>query len=181
MTPASSEAAIYGLSQNVDGRTVQAQGYVLVTPDGQGVLLRAGAGARTLSRDPETGLTAFDVDRDGGAVVSGRGPAGASVSARIDGHKLGEGRVEEDGRFALPLTGPVAPGSHSLKVFGDQVDASIVVDARPAAPLTSGPFRATPVPAGLRVDWMTPGGGVQTTLVIRQSAVDGGLASRDLP
>lgn len=181
MTPAAGEAAIYGLSQNVDGRTVQAQGYVLVTPDGQGVLLRAGAGARTLGREPESGVTAFDIDRDGGAVVSGRGPAGAAVSARIDGRKLGEGRVDEEGRFSLPLTGPVSPGSHSLKVFGDQVDASVVVDARSAPPLTAGPFRTSPVPAGLRVDWMTPGGGVQTTLVIRQSAVLGGLSSRDLP
>lgn len=181
LTPAGSEPAIYGLSQNVDGRTVQAQGYVLVAPDGQGVLLRAGAGAQTLGAEPEAGVTAFDIDRDGGAVVSGRGPAGASVSARIDGHKLGEGRVDEDGRFSLALSGPVPPGSHSLKVFGDQLDASLVVDARPAAPLTSGPFRATPVPAGLRVDWMTPGGGVQTTLVIRQAALMGGLARRDLP
>lgn len=163
--PARPEAAIYGLSQTVSGRTVQSQGYLLITPDGRGVLLRAGAGAVVLGDEPAAGLTAFDVDRDGGAVVSGRGPAGGAVSARVDGHKLGEGRIDPDGRFALPLSGPVAPGGHSLKVFGDSIDASLVFDASPAAPLTDGPFRATAVPAGLRIDWMTPGGGVQTTLV----------------
>ena len=149
-------AALYGLSQQVDGRTVQAQGYLLVAPGGQGVLLRAGAGAVSIGDQPQIGVTAFDVDRDGGAVVSGRGQAGSGVTARIDGRKLGEGRIDDTGRFSLPLTGPVSPGTHSLKVFGDQLDASLVVDARPAAPLTGGPFRATPTPGGLRVDWMTP-------------------------
>lgn len=163
--PARPQAAIFGLSQVVSGRTVQSQGYMLITPDGRGVLLRAGAGAVLLGDRPETGLTTFDIDRDGGAVVSGRGPAGGSVSARVDGRKLGEGRIDPDGRFALALSGPVAPGLHSVKVFGDSVDAGLAFEVSPAAPLTDGPFRATAVPAGLRVDWMTPGGGVQTTFV----------------
>ena len=179
--PALPTAALYGLSQQVDGRTVQAQGYLLVAPGGQGVLLRAGAGALSVGDQPQIGVTAFDVDRDGGAVVSGRGPAGSGVSARIDGHKLGEGRIDQAGRFSLPLTGPVSPGTHNLKVFGDQLDTTWVIDARPAAPLTAGPFRATPTSFGLRVDWMTPGGGVQTTLVARQTPEPGDPAHRVLP
>lgn len=166
-------AAIYGLSQNINGRTVQSEGYLLVTPEGRGVLLRAGAGALAIGAEPHVGLTSFDVDRDGAAMVSGRGLAGGSVSARIDGRKLGETRIGPDGRFSIALSGPVSPGRHGLKVFGDSLDVSLPIDASPAAALTEGPFRATPTPAGLRVDWMTPGGGVQSTLVARQGPAPG--------
>jgi hypothetical protein len=57
------------------------------------------------------------------------------------------------------------PGGHSIKVFGDAVDAGLTVDTSPAPPLTGGPIRTQATSAGLRVDWMTPGGGVQTTLL----------------
>lgn len=180
-TPAAPTAAIYGLSQNIGGRTVQSEGYLLVTPEGRGVLLRAGAGALAIGKEPQVGLTSFDVDRDGAAMVTGRGPAGGSVSARIDGRKLGETRIGADGRFSIPLSGPVPPGRHGLKVFGDSLDVSLPVDASPAAPLTDGPFRATPTPAGLRVDWMTPGGGVQSTLVARQGPIPGEPSHRVFP
>ena len=174
-------AAIYGLSQNVGGRTVQSEGYLLLTPDGRGLLLRSGAGALVIGAEPQVGLTSFDVDRDGAAMVSGRGLAGGSVSARIDGRKLGESRIGPDGHFSIALSGPVSPGRHSLKVFGDSLDVSLPIDASPAAPLTEGPFRATPTPAGLRVDWMTPGGGVQSTLVARQGPAPGEPPHRVLP
>lgn len=179
--PALPTAAIYGLSQNLAGRTVQSEGYLLLTPDGRGFLLRSGAGALAIGPQPEVGLISFDVDRDGAAMVSGRGPAGGSVSARIDGRKLGESRIGPDGRFSIALSGPVSPGRHGLKVFGDSLDVSLPIDASPAAPLTEGPFRATPTPAGLRVDWMTPGGGVQSTLVARQGPVPGEPPHRVLP
>jgi hypothetical protein len=181
-TPAHAAAAIYGLSQSLAGRTVQSEGYLLITPEGRGVLLRAGVGALTIGGQPATGVTSFDVDRDGAAVVSGRGPAGGSVSAHVDGRKLGEGRIDSEGRFSLPLSGPaVSPGHHSLKVFGDSLDETLLIDASPAAPLTASPFRATPTLAGLRVDWMTPGGGVQTTLVPSLRPTSGEPAHRVLP
>ena len=159
----------------------QSEGYLLLTPDGRGVLLRSGAGALAIGAEPKAGLISFDVDRDGAAMVSGRGPAGGSVSARVDGRKLGESRIGADGRFSIALSGPVSPGRHSLKVFGDALDVSLPIDASPAAPLTEGPFRATPTPAGLRVDWMTPGGGVQSTLVARQGPAPGEPPHRVLP
>jgi hypothetical protein len=181
-TPAHATAAIYGLSQSLAGRTVQSEGYLLITPDGRGVLLRAGVGALTIGDQPQIGVTSFDVDRDGSAVVSGRGPAGGSVSAHVDGRKLGEGRIAEDGRFSIPLSGPaVSSGRHSLKIFGDSLDETLLIDASPAAPLTTGPFRATPTPAGLRVDWMTPGGGVQTTLVASPRPASGEPPHRVIP
>ena len=163
-----SEAAIYGLSQRVGGRTLQAEGYVLVTPAGQAVLLRAGAGALSIGAAPRVGLTAIDVDRDGGAVVSGRTTVGGFVGARVDGRPVGDGKADAAGRFSLSLTGPLAPGRHGLKVVGDGLNQVLSIDATPAAPLRDGPFRAKLDLAGLRVDWMTPGGGVQTTLILTQ-------------
>ena len=163
------EAAIYGLSQRSGGRTLQAEGYVLVTPSGQAVLLRAGVGALSIGTSPGVGVTAIDVDRDGGAVVSGRGTAGGFVSARIDGRPVAEGKGDVNGRFSLSLTGPLTPRRHTLKVFGDGLNQVLSIDATPAVPLRDGPFRAKPDLGGLRVDWITPGGGVQTTLILSQA------------
>jgi hypothetical protein len=164
--PATPQGGLYALSQRFGGRAIQAQGYVLVTPQGDGALLRAGAGAIKLGpKLPLSGVTALDFDRAGAAVVSGRGPAGGAISARLDGKKVGESRIDPQGRFAIALLAPLEPGPHSIKVFGDSVDSSLTVDASRAAPLTTGPIRATPTGAGLRVDWMTPGGGVQSTVL----------------
>ncbi len=164
--PAAPQGGLYALSQRSGGRVIQAEGYLLVTPRGDGALLRAGAGAIKLGPQlPAAGVTALDFDRAGAAVISGRGPAGGAISARLDGKKVGESRIDAKGRFAIALQAPLAPGTHSVKVFGDSVDASLNVDASRAAPLTGGPIRATQIGAGLRVDWMTPGGGVQSTVL----------------
>lgn len=149
---------------------LQASGYLLVTADGRGAVLRSGAGALVLAGPDPARVTALDIDRQGGAVVSGFGPAGTRVSARIDGDKLGEGKIDGEGRFVLALTGPVAPGRHNLKIFGEATDLDLRIDAGRAEPLTAAPFRATPVGSDLRIDWMTPGGGEQTTWLYGQGA-----------
>jgi hypothetical protein len=167
-TPASGQAQLYGVSEVTAGRTLQSSGYLLVTPGGLGVVLRAGAGALVLSQPEPARVTAFDIDRQGGAVVSGFGPPGTRISIRADGDKLGEGRTDAGGRFVLALTGPVNPGRHSLKVFGEAIDVAMTIDASRASALTTGSYRATMVGPHLRVDWMTPGGGEQTTWVYGQ-------------
>jgi hypothetical protein len=35
-----------------------------------------------------------------------------------------------------------------------------------ADPLADGPFRSQTTAAGVRADWMTPGGGLQSTLIL---------------
>jgi len=167
LAAAASPGSVYGLSQRISGRVTQAEGYFLVTPDGRCVQLRGGSGSKVIAGGPQQGPATFDIDREGGAVVSGRGPVNGAVSARIDGRKLGEDRIDSDGRFDIPLSGPAPPGVHGLKVFGESIDAAVQLDMSPAPPLTTGPFRITEEPAGLRVDWITPGGGVQTTHVLR--------------
>lgn len=163
--PARPQAALYGLSETQGGRTVQAEGYVLVTQAGTGLLLRAGGGAARLGRSAAQGITAVDFDREGAAVVSGRARPGVSLSAWVDGRRVAEGRADEAGGFSLSLNEPLRPGAHDVKVFGDSIDSRVAFSADQAQPLVGGPFRVAPTPGGLRVDWITPGGGVQSTIV----------------
>jgi hypothetical protein len=163
--PAQPQAALYGLSQSLAGQTVQAEGYVMVTPAGAGYLLRAGAGAVRLGRSATQGITAVDFDREGAAVVSGRAPAGTGLSAWVDGRRAAEGRADQAGAFSLSLNAPLRDGGHDVKVFGESIDSRIAFSAAQAQPLVGGPFRVVPTPGGVRVDWITPGGGVQSTVV----------------
>jgi hypothetical protein len=164
--PAAAGARIYGLSMTVGERQLQAQGYLLITPRNVGVFLRAGAGALVLDGAPATRITAVDFDRSGGGVVSGRAPAGSGVRVTVDGRPMGAGTVDPEGRFSIGLAGALAPGRRKVQILGDSFDKSATIDVASAAPLAGGPFRTSDTVSGLRTDWMTPGGGVQTTLIL---------------
>ncbi|MEO8925671.1 MAG: hypothetical protein ABI306_00790, partial [Caulobacteraceae bacterium] len=70
------------------------------------------------------------------------------------------------GRFALALDEPLSVGDHQLALNGAGLHTETRVSISPAEPLRQGPFRAQLTPSGWRIDWMTPGGGAQTTLLI---------------
>lgn len=168
MTP---EPRIYGLSVTARGRTAQAQGYVVVTPQGQAALLRAGAGARRIDAATRPGVRAIDYDRGGGVEVSAAAPAGVTVLLHLDGRLTLQGRADAAGRYDASLPGPgsstaIRPGSHQLEVSGDGFSDMVTFETAPPAPLAQGPVRSQLTDAGLRVDWMTPGGGVQSTILV---------------
>lgn len=165
--PAAQVPQIFGLSMMVGERTVQAEGYLLLLPDGRLVLLRAGAGAVVVQGAPEQGIAAFDFDEEGGAVISGFAPPEAILSVRIDGRTVStSGRTDTAGRFSLPFGAPVPPGRHEVRVQGESLDLRAEVDATPATAPEAGAFRATRTAYGLRIDWLTPGGGLQSTLLL---------------
>ena len=165
--PSSDRVRLYGLSMTRGARTVQAEGYVMVTPDGEVALLRAGAGALRLSPGSATpNILAVDVDPEGAAVISGVATPGAGLGVRVDRTPSAVGQAGEDGRFSLLLNEPLLPGAHDIQVSGEGGEHRITVAVSPAAPLVDGPVRAQRADAGWRADWMTPGGGVQTTLII---------------
>lgn len=164
--PAAAQPRLLGLSMLVAGRPVQAQGYVLVTPAGEAAQLRAGGGALRLGPPGPPRVSAFDFDQEGGAAVSGRAPAGAAVSVRLDGRPIAEGRADEAGRFSVALGQPIAPGAHELEISGDSFESSTTIETSVAAPLAGAPFRTAATSTGLRLDWLTPGGGVQSTLLV---------------
>lgn len=164
--PPSDTARIFGLSERVDGRQVQAEGYLVIGPKGEAALLRAGAGAVRLDGRPSPSLSAVDFDRDGATVVSGLGPRDSLVFLRIDGRQIAEARTDAQGRYAIALGQPEPKGVHSLEVAGDSFTSSGEAEISPAAPLVDGPLRSQFTKGGLRVDWMTPGGGVQSTVLL---------------
>ncbi|MBS0334194.1 MAG: hypothetical protein JSS35_15605 [Proteobacteria bacterium] len=168
--PPASTARIFGLSAVVRGRPVQAEGYLLVTPTGQAALLRAGASAVRVDPPSQRGLRSVDFDRGGGMEITAQTAPGATVTVQMDGRQIAQGRADATGRYGVSLGGqtPVRPGTHHIELFGDGyvlIDQATVA-VTPAAPLAEGPLRSQLTPAGLRVDWMTPGGGVQSTLLI---------------
>lgn len=162
--PGAGTARVFGLSQSVQGRTLQAEGYVFIAPDGRGWLLRAGGAARPLG--PAGGLV-IDYDRSGGTVLSGAGPADVLLVAQLNGVRAGEGRTDASGRFEIRLNGPVPMGESRLRVFGEALNLETRLRLSPPAPPDAGPVRFQDAADGLRIDWMTPGGGVQTTQILR--------------
>jgi hypothetical protein len=158
---------LFGLSTTHDGRTVQAEGYVMIAEGGQVAVLRAGTGARRLAQASSSPrILAVDIDREGGAVVSGVAAPGAGLNVRIDRTTRGGGRADDDGHFYISLTDSLSPGVHDIQVAGEGGENAVAIAISRAAPLTYGPVRAERAALGWRIDWMTPGGGVQSTFLI---------------
>ena len=167
LLPPAKEVRLFGLSEPGQGRPVQAEGYVAVTPSGLAAQLRAGSGAVALGPEPPgPAILAADYDRKGGTVISGVARPASAVTIQVDGAVREPARVDARGRFMLALNEPLQPGSHVLAATagaGAHGEASLTIS--PAEKLAGGPFRATPAAGGWRVDWLTPGGGVQSTVL----------------
>ena len=166
--PPSSEVRVFRLSASAGGRQTQAEGYVLVTPLGQAALLRAGASAVRIDAAPRPGLRAIDFDRGGGMEVAVQTAPGATVILHLDGRQAAEGRADANGRYEVSLgsPAPIRPGHHQIRVSGDGFADQITAEISAAQPLAQDFLRSQLTPAGLRVDWTTPGGGVQSTLLV---------------
>jgi len=162
---------LYGLSMKDGERMAQAEGYVLVTADGEAAQLRGGAGAVSLapaSRAPR--ILAIDYDRGGGAVVSGVAAPGVDLMLRVDRAARGETKADKQGRFVIALTEPLKSGSHAFQVTGQGGEDVRQVAIGGQAHLTGGPYAGVRTDFGWRIDWMTPGGGEQTTLLFERPA-----------
>jgi hypothetical protein len=163
-----SEPTLYRLvEEEANGRRVEAEGFVAVLPGAPVVaLLRAGAGAEVQDPAKVLKLLAVDYDSGGGVVVSGRARPSSPVRVLVDDQPALQGAADKDGRFSLTLPKPLSPGARKLVVEAPEatVGAEIVLTPR-AMPLDM-PYVAASVPFGWRIDWTTPGGGSQTTLLL---------------
>jgi hypothetical protein len=164
--PARDSVRLFGLAANEHGRTVQSDGYLAVTPGGLAAQLRAGAGARVIASKGPLRILSVDFDRKGGVVMSGIAAPREAVSLRADGAVRGRVLADGDGRFTFPFDEPLKPGIHNLEAVDGAAHSAASVALTPPAPLTAGPYRATHEADGWRIDWLTPGGGAQATLLL---------------
>jgi len=135
--------------------------------------LRAGSGALEPGAAPrgELRISAIDFDppREAApvaAVVSGSAPPNRDVDILVDGVPRARVAAGSDGRFEAALDGPIAVGSHEVtaREAGRQSGATIDLDS--SAPLGRSPISARSISGGWRIDWRTPGGGEQSTLLL---------------
>jgi hypothetical protein len=153
------------MSMSQGDRTVQSEGYLAITPNGHAAQLRSGAAAMVLgARGRSLRVLAVDFDKQGGAVVSGAASPGADVGITIDGVQR-QTAADADGRFILTLNEPLPAGEHQIEAVEGPTRVRVELPVSAAVPFAPGPFRAESTPFGWRIDWMTPGGGVQTTLM----------------
>lgn len=163
--PPSGDLRLFGVSMTVGPRTVQAEGYLAVTPDGRAAQLRAGSGSLVLSPASRRPLIlALDFDRDGAAMISGVGTVGAEIGLRVDRAAAGGSTIDRQGRYSFALSRPMTSAGHELEISGEGGEQVVVASAGRPAPLAQ-PFRAERAQGAWRIDWMTPGGGVQSTIL----------------
>ena len=167
-----SEPALYRLAAESNGQRIEAEGLVAVLPGAPMVaLLRAGAGADAFDPGkPGLRILAVDYDRGGAAVVSGRAPPSSPMRILVDGTLAVETAAGPDGRFSLILPKPLTPGVRQLQAVTSKAVAAVQITVTPPALPKDGSYQAVAVGGGWRIDWMTPGGGPQTTLLLPSPA-----------
>lgn len=170
LTP-SQPVHLFGLSMSDGQRSAQAEGYMMMAADGTVAQLRAGAGAVKLApASAAPRILALDYDREGGAVVSGVAAPGATLALRVDRAARGETKADPRGRFSISLSEPIGMGPHELEVSGEGGADVRAVNVAPAGSVGAGPYVGRRTDFGWRVDWMPPGGGIQTTLLFEGPA-----------
>lgn len=165
----SGSVRLFALSMTVGARVSPSEGYLAVTPDGQAAQLRGGAGAVVLappSRRPV--ILAMDFDRGGAAMISGIGTIDAEIGLRVDRTAAGASSVDRQGRFTFALSQPLGSGPHEVELSGEGGEDVVIAEGQRAAPLDR-LFRAERAGRAWRIDWMTPGGGMQSTLLFDQA------------
>jgi hypothetical protein len=167
--PAPTAVTLFGLSETGAGRPIQGEGYValLPTPGRPAALLRAGVGAQAAGAGAVgPAVTAIDFDASGDTVVSGFARPGQPIRLAVDGTAGGEVHADAQGRFSFTLAEPLKPGDHAVVVQSQAGQASARFTIGPATPISGLPYSGRRVANGWRVDWLTPSGGEQTTLIM---------------
>jgi hypothetical protein len=174
MIPGASELRLYSLSEDAAGNPLRARGYVAAWPAPElgAATLRPGAGAERLDRASGLAISALDYDASGAAVASGFTRPDQTVRLSLDGADAGEDHADAAGRFSVSLTRALTPGRHVLAAVGGDVRVRTAFEASPPGPLPHPPYAAARQGQAWRIDWMTPGGGLQTTLLFDLTGAD---------
>ncbi|MDR3512474.1 MAG: hypothetical protein P4L73_12630 [Caulobacteraceae bacterium] len=166
--PPTTQVRLFGLSEELAGRVIQGEGYIAVlpAPGRPAVLLRAGAGAAPLEDAPAPQIIAVDFDAAGGGVVSGAAAPGSAIRGLVDGAAAGETHAGPHGRYSMALAATLKAGAHHVQIQSPAGTIDTALDvSRASEPLTGLPYRGQRLGDRWRIDWLTPGGGPQTTVV----------------
>jgi hypothetical protein len=171
--PPSAGPRFLGLSMSTGGQVVQAVSYLFIAPGGGIAKLKAGGGTQApLPPGDGVAALALDYDNQHAATLSGVAPALQTVALRVDGVERGQAAANAQRRFVLQLSEPLTVGPHQFDLDGIGGDSaerfSLTIDD--PAPLGGAPFVASRTGDGWRIDWVTPGGGEQTTLILAPHA-----------
>jgi hypothetical protein len=162
----SPQPRLLGLSMSDNGQVVQALSFLFLAPDGAVARLKAGGGTQAAApAKPGLAPLALDYDNQRAATLSGVAAPHETVTVRVDGVERSQATADSAGRFVLPLP-QLTAGAHEFDLMGaaQEVRFSARIDT-PAA-LATAPYAATRMGQGWRIDWRTPGGGGQTTLIL---------------
>jgi hypothetical protein len=169
--PAVDQPRLLSLSEDEGGRLIRARGYLAMLPGGAVAMLRPTTGARPLIGPTSTPrIGAVDFDAAGAGVVSGRAHPDRPVRVLLDGQDAGEGRTDSQGWFDVSLSDNLKPGVHAVTVGTPDGRADARFEGSAPRPIASPPMNAARLEQGWRLDWMSPGGGVQSTILFDASA-----------
>jgi hypothetical protein len=173
--PAAADVRLLSLSQDIEGRLVRARGYLALAPEPgpAAAILRPGAGARPAGDLPTPSIGSVEFDALGAGVVSGVARPDQAVRVFLDGQEAGEGKADPHGHFDITLSDSLAPTGHSVIVSTPDGRAARAFDATRAGPMPAPPFSAERRTGAWRIDWMTPGGGVQSTVLFDPAGAPG--------
>lgn len=162
--PASDAGRLVSLSVGDADMSVAADGWLFIPPDRprSAAMLRPGAAARPLAQDAGL-IGAVDYDAAGGVAVAGFTAPETDVAAFVDGQPAGDARSDGAGFYSLRLDRQIAAGTSRIAVRSG--DASAQRTVRLVAATPSQVFSAARQSDGWRIDWLTPGGGAQTTQI----------------
>jgi hypothetical protein len=132
------------------------------------VVLRPAAAAALPASLAQRGIAAVDYDASGAAMASGRVAPGDTVRLVLDGKDAGEDAADTAGVFNASLSQPLASGPHVLTLAGQRIRASAGFDATRTSTLARPYYDAVRIDGAWRIDWQTPGGGVQSTILFDQ-------------
>ncbi|HXQ17671.1 MAG TPA: hypothetical protein VN814_23890 [Caulobacteraceae bacterium] len=162
----SPQPRLLGLSMSDKGQVVQAVSFLFLAPDGAVARLKAGGGTQAAAPG-KAGLAALALDYDNqrAATLSGVAAPHETVTVRVDGVERSQADADSGGRFVLPLP-QLTTGAHEFDLMGAAQEVRFSASVDTPAALAQAPYAATRVGQGWRIDWRTPGGGGQTTLIL---------------
>lgn len=164
--PSGPDGGLFDLSTEDSGRSMHADGRLFIpvgAPD-KAVLMRPGAPSLALFNDL-TPVAVIDYDRAGALAIAGRVAPTTPVEVVLNGEI--RARTTSDDRGFYTATTQIEPPTESETantlsvVAGGKENVRNFRDSR----ITGDSDRIARFEDGWRVDWVLPGGGMQTTLV----------------